>query len=127
MLFHHFRVYSRVRCSLKLFNFGLMINFFGLIRSGQNIIGSLQGRGHKIHYFSVRSGSVQKRAFWGRGAKNLAPQESSLNRLAALNLISPGLSFAVTFVRNTHLYANTLIFATWDVVSYIYTLGHTKS
>ena len=37
-----------------------MLNCFGPVRSGENIIGSVRGRGHKIYYFSVRSGSGQK-------------------------------------------------------------------
>ena len=44
----------------KLVNFGLMLNCFGPVRSRENIIGSVRGRGHKIYYFSVRSGSGQK-------------------------------------------------------------------
>ena len=43
----------------KLLNFGLMLNCFGPVRSGEYIIGSVRGRGHKIYYFSVRSGSGQ--------------------------------------------------------------------
>ena len=45
---------------VETFNFGLMLNCFGPVRSGENIIGSVRGRGHKIYYFSVRSGSGQK-------------------------------------------------------------------
>ena len=56
----HCRTYSGVYCSLKLVNFGLMLNYFGSVRSGENIIGSVQGRGHKIDYFSFQSGSGQK-------------------------------------------------------------------
>ena len=37
-----------------------MLNCFGPVRSGENTIGSVLGRGHKIYYFSVRSGSGQK-------------------------------------------------------------------
>ena len=37
-----------------------MLNCFGPVQSGENIIGSVRGRGHKIYYFSVRSGSGQK-------------------------------------------------------------------
>ena len=37
-----------------------MLNCFGPVRSGENIIGSVRGRGHKIYYFSVWSGSGQK-------------------------------------------------------------------
>ena len=48
------------RSGSKLVNFGLMLNCFGPVRSGENIIGSVRGRGHKIYYFSVRSGSEQK-------------------------------------------------------------------
>ena len=44
----------------KLVHFGLMLNCFGPVRSGENIIGSVRGRGHKIYYFSVRSESGQK-------------------------------------------------------------------
>ena len=47
------------RSGSKLVNFGLMLNCFGPVRSGENIIGSVRGRGHKIYYFSVRSGSGQ--------------------------------------------------------------------
>ena len=81
------RAYSRLYCSLKLdlklkslistqnifhtsefsgqsgskiVNFGLMLNCFGPVRSGENIIGSVRGRGHKIYYFSVRSESGKK-------------------------------------------------------------------
>ena len=55
-----FRAYSRVYCSLKLVNFGLMLNCFGPVRSGENIIWSVRDRGHRIYYFSVRSGSGQE-------------------------------------------------------------------
>ena len=37
-----------------------MLNCFGPVWSGENIIGSVRGRGLKIYYFSVRSGSGQK-------------------------------------------------------------------
>ena len=50
-------------CSLKLADFRvfeLMINCYGPVRSGQNIIGSVRGWGHKMYYFSVWSGSGQK-------------------------------------------------------------------
>ena len=68
------------RFGSKLLNFGLMLNCFGPVRSGENIIGSVRGRGHKIYYFSVRSGSGQKimGAIPVRGAKNLAPQDSNV-------------------------------------------------
>ena len=49
------------RSGSKLLNFGLMLNCLGLVRSAENIIGSVQGRGHKILlFFSVRSRSGQK-------------------------------------------------------------------
>ena len=87
ILLLHCRAYSHVNCSLKLelklkslistqnifhtsefsgrsgsklVNFGLVLNCFGPVRSGENIIGSVRGRGHKIYYFSVRSGSGKK-------------------------------------------------------------------
>ena len=68
------RAYPCVYCSLKLVNFELMLNCFGPVWSRENIIGSVRGRGHKIYYFLVRSGVLR-----GRGAKNLAPQDSSWN------------------------------------------------
>ena len=46
--------------SLKLANFGLMLNCFSPVWSGENIIGSVRGRAHTIYYFSIRSGSGQK-------------------------------------------------------------------
>ena len=49
-----------VQSGSKLVNFGLMLNCFGPVRSGENIIGSVRGRGHKVYYFSVRSGSGKK-------------------------------------------------------------------
>ena len=65
MLLSHFKRYSNVCYSLKLVNFGLMINCFGPVRSGagQNIIGSFWGPrvgAIKFTFFSVRSGSGQK-------------------------------------------------------------------
>ena len=48
------------RFGSKLVHFWLMLNCFGPVRSGENIIGSVRGQGHKIYYFSVRSGSGQK-------------------------------------------------------------------
>ena len=70
------------RSGSKLVNFGLMLNCFSPLWSGENIIGLVRDRGCKIYYFSVRSGSGQKitaynRAIRGRGAKNLALQDSS--------------------------------------------------
>ena len=50
----------RVGSGRNFFNFGLMLNCFGPVWSGENIIGSVRGQGHKIYYFSVRSGSGQK-------------------------------------------------------------------
>ena len=38
----------------------IVFNCFGPVRFGENIIGSVRGRDHKIYYFSVRSGSGQK-------------------------------------------------------------------
>ena len=45
------------------------------------IIGSVRGRGHRIYYFSVRSGSGQKiTERFGVGVPlNLAPQDSSVD------------------------------------------------
>ena len=37
-----------------------MINCFGSVRSGQNIIRLVRGLGHKTHYFSIQSVSGQK-------------------------------------------------------------------
>ena len=61
MLLLHCRAYSHVYCSLKLVNFRVDAKLFqsGLVRG--NYIGSVQGRGHMIYYFSVRSGSGQKK------------------------------------------------------------------
>ena len=60
MLLLHCGAYSRVYCSLKLVQFGLMLICFGPVRSGENIIRSVRGRGHRIYFFSVQSGSGQK-------------------------------------------------------------------
>ena len=67
------------RSESKLVNFGLMLNCFGLVRSRENIIGSVQGRGHKNYCFSVRSGSGQviNGAIRDRVVKHLAPQDSN--------------------------------------------------
>ena len=77
MLLLNCRAYSHIYYSLKLVDFGLMINCFGLIQSGQNIIRSAHSQDHKTYYFSVRSGSGQKiTGYYGVwGAKNLAPQD----------------------------------------------------
>ena len=37
-----------------------MLNCFGPVRSGENIIGSVQGQGNKIYYFLVQFGLPQK-------------------------------------------------------------------
>ena len=73
MLLLHCRAYPRVYYSLKLVN-------AKSFRSGENIIGSVRGRGGRIYYFSVRSGSGQKiTGRFGVGVpNNLAPQDSTL-------------------------------------------------
>ena len=43
-----------------------------------NCFGSVRGQGHKIYYFLVQVGAKDKGALQGRGAKNLAPQDSSM-------------------------------------------------
>ena len=65
------------RSGSKLVNFGLMLNCFGPVRSGENIIGSVRGRGHKIYYFSVRSGSGQKiTGHYGVGVPKTLPRRT---------------------------------------------------
>ena len=54
MLLLHCRVYSHVYCSLKFVSFGMTINCFGPVWSGQNIIGSV--RGWAIKFIIFRSG-----------------------------------------------------------------------
>ena len=58
MSFIPLRSYSRVCCSPKRVNFGLMIKWFGPVRVEYNRIDP--GRGHKSDYFRVRSRSGQK-------------------------------------------------------------------
>ena len=60
------------RSGLKLVNFGLLLNCFSLVRSGENIIGSLWGRSHKIYNFLVRSGSGQ----YGVGVPKTLPRRT---------------------------------------------------
>ena len=64
-------------CSQDLLIVGL-INCFGVVQSGQKIIGSVRGRGHKIYYFSVQSGLGQKITGHYRVGvpKTLAPKDS---------------------------------------------------
>ena len=55
----------------------MMLNCFGPVRSGENIIGSVRGRGHKIYYFSVRSGSGQKlTGHFGVGVSKTLPRRT---------------------------------------------------
>ena len=71
MLLLDCRAYSGVYCSLKL-DFGLMLNCFSQVRSGENIIRSGLGRGHKIYYFWLHSGWVKrKRGIMGSGCQKL--------------------------------------------------------
>ena len=58
---------------IVLVDFGLMLKCFGPVRSGENIIGSVQGRGHQIY----QVGEKDKGAFQGQGVKNLALQDST--------------------------------------------------
>ena len=71
---------THVLISLKL-NFGLMLIFFGPVRSGENIIVSVRDQGHKIYFFfgRVRVGAKDSGALRCRGAKNLAPHDSNAN------------------------------------------------
>ena len=66
-----------VQSGSKLVNFGLMLDCFGPVRSGENIIGSVRGRGHKIYYFSVLSGSGKKiTGQYGFGVPKTLPRRS---------------------------------------------------
>ena len=65
-----------------------MLNCFGPVRSGENIIGSVRGRGNKIYYFSVRSGSGQKiTGQYGIGVPKTLPRRTLLH--------SHGISLAI--------------------------------
>ena len=67
------------RSGSKLVDFGLMLNCFGPVRSGENIIGSVRGRGHKMYNFSVRSGSGQKiTGQYGIGVPKTLPRRTLL-------------------------------------------------
>ena len=65
-----------------------MLNFFGLVRSGENIIGSVRGRGHKIYYFSVRSGSGQKiTGQYGVGVPKTLPRRTLVWSADEVNIV----------------------------------------
>ena len=58
-----------------------MLNCFGPVRSGENKIESVRGRGHKIYYFSVRSGSGQKiTGQYGVGVPKTLPRRTLMFR-----------------------------------------------
>ena len=55
-----------------------MLNCFGPVRSGENMIGSVRDRAIEFTIFgSVRVGAKDNGALRGRGAKNRAPQDSN--------------------------------------------------
>ena len=55
-------------------------NIIGLVRSGENIIGSVRGRGHKICYFSVRSGLGQMvTGHYGIGVPKTLPRRTLIS------------------------------------------------
>ena len=71
----------------KLVNFELMLNCFGPVRSGENIIGSVRGQGHKIYYFSVRSGSGQKiTGQYGVGVAKTLPRRTLIRTMEPVML-----------------------------------------
>ena len=73
----HCKIFSCVCCSLKLFNFGLIINCFSLVHSWQNTIQSVQGGDHKITIFSVQSVSGQKiTGYCGDGMPKTLPSRA---------------------------------------------------
>ena len=72
------------RSGSKLVNFGLMLNCFGPVR--WNIIGSVWGQGHKIYYFSVRSGSGQKiTGQYGIGVPKTLPRRTLPGHISKCN------------------------------------------
>ena len=92
MLLLHCSAYSRVYCSLTLINFGnfgLMLNCFGPVRSIPVKILSCRSGVGAIGFTIYRSGPDRGKdngAFWGRGAKNLAPQDSNMYGLRSIFL-----------------------------------------
>ena len=71
-----------VRFGSKLNNFGLMLNCFGPVWSGENIIGSVRGWGHKVYCFSVRSGSGQKiMGQYGVGVPKTLPRRTLMHTI----------------------------------------------
>ena len=75
MLLLHCKEYSQVCCSLQLVNFGLMITCSSPVQFGQNIIESVQGQSHKIHYFQVRSGQ-KFMGHYGVGCQKTLPHRT---------------------------------------------------
>ena len=60
-----------------------MLNCFGPVRSGENIIGSVRGQGHRIYYFSVLSRSGQKiTGRFGVGVPKTLPRKTLVSLIA---------------------------------------------
>ena len=78
MLLLHFRAYSQVCWSLKLGNFGLMIKCFSPVQAGCNWVGPRSGPENVLFLGQLQVEAKNYGSLRGRGAKNLAPQDSSL-------------------------------------------------
>ena len=85
------------RSGSKLVHFGSMQNCFGPVRSGENKIGSVRGRAIKFTIFGpVQVGAKGNGAIRGRGAKNFAPQDSSVR--GVFKVLPPRYAFFMFFL-----------------------------
>ena len=87
----HCRACSRVYCGLKLVNFGLMRNCFGLVRFRENIIGSVHGWGRPNRVTAEDNGALR-----GRGAKHFAPKDSKFLHPYTYYFILPNIPAEIT-------------------------------